>query len=126
MKQKEDKKRNCNHEVTLRKKFGETQGVNYTLDIKRYQKYLDASDLTEDQKREFIEILWGVVVQFVMLSGGNHPLQQSGMVWNGNQRMECDPAIAKLIASIFDEHDKQDQPNTNLKEAWPEGEIYDI
>ena len=121
-----EENRKAENEVTLRKKFGETQGVNYTLDIKRYQKYLDASDLTEDQKREFIEILWGVVVQFVMLSGGNHPQQQSGMVWNENQRMDRDPAIAALIASIFDKHDKQDQPNTNLKEAWPEGEIYDI
>ena len=46
-----------------------------SLDWERFGTYLDASDLTDAQKREFLETLWSLVVSFVDLGLGLHPLQ---------------------------------------------------
>ena len=48
-----------------------------TLDYELYQQYLDDSDLSEAQKQEFIETLWTIIVSFVELGFGVHPLQQA-------------------------------------------------
>jgi hypothetical protein len=46
-----------------------------SLDWELFGTYLEASDLTDAQKREFIETLWSLVVSFVDLGLGLHPLQ---------------------------------------------------
>jgi len=46
--------------------------INYEL----YEHYLEGSDLTETQKREFLDALWAVIVSFVDLGFGVHSLQQ--------------------------------------------------
>ena len=38
-----------------------------TIDWERYGRYLDDSDLTEDQKRQFLQTLWDIIVSFVDL-----------------------------------------------------------
>ena len=48
-----------------------------TIDWDLYGHYLENSDLSDDQKREFIETLWSIVVGFVDLGFGIHPLQRS-------------------------------------------------
>ena len=47
-----------------------------TIDWELYGKYLDESDLSDTEKREFLETLWSIVVSFVDLGFGVHPLQQ--------------------------------------------------
>lgn len=47
-----------------------------TLDVEKYQAYLDGADLSEAQKEEFIRTLWSIVVSFVELGFGVHPLQE--------------------------------------------------
>ncbi len=47
-----------------------------TLDYELYERYLEGSDLTEAQKREFLDALWSVIVSFATLGIGVHPLQQ--------------------------------------------------
>ena len=46
-----------------------------TIDWDRYGAYLNESSLSDDQKRAFIETLWGLVVSSVDLVLGLHPLQ---------------------------------------------------
>ena len=46
------------------------------LDYELYEHYLAECDLTEDQKREFLETLWSIIVGFVDLGFGVHPVQQ--------------------------------------------------
>lgn len=48
-----------------------------TIDYELYEQYLDDSDLSEAQKREFLETLWNIIVSFVDLGFGVHPLQQA-------------------------------------------------
>ena len=48
-----------------------------TVDYERYAHFLENADLTEDQKREFLQALWNIIVEFVSLGFGVHPLQQA-------------------------------------------------
>jgi hypothetical protein len=46
------------------------------VDIERYQAFLDGSDMTGAQKEEFLGALWSIMVSFVELGFGVHPLQE--------------------------------------------------
>lgn len=48
-----------------------------TIDYDLYQKHLDASDMNDAQKREFLDALWAIIVSFVDMGFGVHPLQQA-------------------------------------------------
>lgn len=61
------------------------------IDIDYYQSMLDDADIPEDKKREFVETLWSIVVQFVDLGFGIHPLQQA------NDQPQENQALARLI-----------------------------
>lgn len=47
-----------------------------TVDYDLYAHYLDDADLTEDQKREVLQAIWNIIVEFVSLGFGVHPAQQ--------------------------------------------------
>ncbi|MBL1438169.1 MAG: hypothetical protein COB08_018450 [Rhodobacteraceae bacterium] len=55
---------------------GNSNPPTLTIDWELYGKYLDESDLSDTEKREFLETLWSIVVSFVDLGFGVHPLQQ--------------------------------------------------
>ncbi len=70
------------HDKTRQPRQPETaaldKGAGYPaleLDYALYEQYLKDSEWTEDQKREFIDTLWSIVVQFVDLGIGVHPVQ---------------------------------------------------
>jgi hypothetical protein len=47
-----------------------------TVNVEKYQAFLDGSDMTEAQKEEFLQALWSIIVSFVELGFGVHPLQE--------------------------------------------------
>ena len=47
------------------------------VDWEVYAQMLEASDWSDDQKREFIETIWSLVMTFVDLGYGIHPVQQA-------------------------------------------------
>jgi hypothetical protein len=47
------------------------------FDAQEFAHFLDASDLTHNQKLDYIQTLWGIVLQFIDLGFGIHPLQQA-------------------------------------------------
>lgn len=47
------------------------------IDYALYESYLESSEWNDDQKREFLETLWNIIVQFVDLGFEIHPLQQA-------------------------------------------------
>ena len=49
----------------------------FTLDVEKYERYLEESDLTDEQKKEFLQTLWIIICEFVSLGFGVHPLQQA-------------------------------------------------
>ena len=64
-----------------------------TLDVEQYEKFLEDSDLTEDQKREFLETLWNIVVEFVSLGFGVHPVQQAQNACGKGDEKTTKPAL---------------------------------
>jgi len=46
-----------------------------TIDWDLYGQYLEDSDLSDAEKRQFLEALWSIVVSFVDLGFGVHPVQ---------------------------------------------------
>ncbi len=47
------------------------------VDVDAYAHFLDDSDLTDPQKEEFLQALWSIIVEFVSLGFGVHPIQQA-------------------------------------------------
>lgn len=47
-----------------------------SFDAQEYLHFLEDCDWTEDQKREFIEALWQIIVGFVDMGFDLHPIQQ--------------------------------------------------
>lgn len=45
------------------------------FDAQEFAHFLDETDLTEDQKRAYIQTIWTIVLQFVDLGFGIHPIQ---------------------------------------------------
>jgi len=68
----EDKTGKMKSELGVAKKAPPT----LTIDWELYGKYLDESDLSDAEKRKFLETLWSIVVSFVDLGFGVHPVQQ--------------------------------------------------
>jgi len=48
-----------------------------TIDYALYEKVLEDSNASDEEKREFIETLWNVIVNFIDLGFEIHPLQQA-------------------------------------------------
>lgn len=52
------------------------RSASLVFDPQAYLHFLEDCDWTEDQKREFIEALWQIVVSFVDLGFELHPVQR--------------------------------------------------
>ena len=59
----------------LRGKFEAAARRIIKVDVERYQAYLDGSSMTSQQKEDFLQALWLVMVSFVELGFEVHPLQ---------------------------------------------------
>jgi len=71
-----------------------------TIDWELYGKYLDESDLSDAEKREFLKTIWAIVVSAVDLGFGMHPVQQAA----GNiceQQAEIAKFITEQSASML-------------------------
>jgi hypothetical protein len=47
------------------------------FDAQEFAHFLAESDLTHEQKLEYIQTIWGIVLQFIDLGFGIHPVQQA-------------------------------------------------
>lgn len=48
-----------------------------TVDVEKYQAWLDDPDLTDKQKEQIVEALWQIILTFVDLGFGVAPLQDA-------------------------------------------------
>lgn len=63
-------------ENSLAGRFDASARPVLTVDVEKYQALLDDPSLSEAQKEEFLRALWSIVVTFVELGFGVHPLQE--------------------------------------------------
>lgn len=81
------------------------------IDYALYEEMLKDSQWNDEQKREFIETMWSVIVSFVDLGFGIHPAQQA--------QTECEQVedrssvVADDLVSSWD--DANDQSDANRK-----------
>lgn len=47
------------------------------IDYEKYERLLEGADITEEDRREFIETMWSIICEFVALGFGVHPVQQA-------------------------------------------------
>jgi LAS superfamily LD-carboxypeptidase LdcB len=81
--------------------------LSVTLDHALYERYLDESDLSEEQKQEFLQTLWNIIVSFVDLGFEVHPLQQA--------QEQLQPVIENNSSDKCTvSHDKDSQDTHNL------------
>ena len=52
------------------------QKPSLTVDVEKYQSYLDGSGMSDAEKEEFLQALWSIIVSFIELGFGVHPLQE--------------------------------------------------
>ena len=64
-----------------------------TVDYELYAHFLEDSDLTEEQKREFLQAIWNIIVEFVSLGFGVHPVQQAQNACGKLEEDGAKPAI---------------------------------
>lgn len=61
----------------LAKNFEASARPTLTVDVRKYEAMLDDPSLSQQQKEEFLRALWSIVVSFVELGFGVHPLQEA-------------------------------------------------
>lgn len=51
--------------------------LSIEVDYEKYAHFLESADWSEDQKREYAQMIWNIIVDFVSLGFGVHPVQQA-------------------------------------------------
>ncbi|MEL6502836.1 MAG: hypothetical protein AAFQ10_00140 [Pseudomonadota bacterium] len=88
-----------------------------TLDTALYERYLADADLTEGQKHEFLQSLWSLIVGFVDLGFGIHPLQQSGNPACGQNFDPATVLAADMVPSLMPLEPGTDKDAVEAKEG---------
>ena len=60
----------------LQENFDASAKAVVRVDIEKYQALLDSADMTDAQKEEYLQALWSIIVAFVEMGFGVHPLQE--------------------------------------------------
>ena len=77
-----------------------------TLDVSLCESYLADSGMSEDQKRKFLETLWSIIVGFVDLGFGIHPVQQALEAGSSEPASESGkPDAARRAPNQQEEHE---------------------
>ncbi len=76
------------------------------LNIEKYISQVEDFDLTEQQKREFLETLWAIMISFVDLGFGIHPVQEvcGKLLKNSANPALTAPIEVQSLQSIITEH----------------------
>lgn len=96
-------------ESTLTHAFDSSARRVLAVDVEKYQTWLDGSGLSAEQKEEFLRAVWSVVVTFVELGFGVHPLQEVC----GKESESGAPSPKQAFDRL--ESEKLDNPPTDKK-----------
>jgi len=80
---------NKNSSTSLSENFTSSAQRTITIDVARYDQYMQDTGMTQEQKEEFLRAMWTVVMTFVELGFGVHPLQQVGGQEIGGKAEKC-------------------------------------
>lgn len=81
------------------------------VDVEKYKALLDDETLSEAEKEAFLQALWSIVVAFVDLGFGVHPLQEV---------IEDEPPSTEL-KQAFDRTENTDSNGGKMRDDCPAG-----
>tara|TARA_R110002110_G_scaffold415741_2_gene654673 strand:+ start:8163 stop:8459 length:297 start_codon:yes stop_codon:yes gene_type:complete len=84
----------------------ETAPPTLTIDWDAYLPFFEDEDISKEEKHELIEALWSIVVSFVDLGFGVHPVQQA-CGKNDDPLSDTPPDLLSLLLS---EQSEQEDP----------------
>ncbi|MEQ9259694.1 MAG: hypothetical protein RIG84_11390 [Roseovarius sp.] len=96
----------ANNTSTILEAFSASARPMLSIDVAKYQEYLDGSDLTPEQKEEFLRAMWSIVVTFVELGYGVHPLQEAC----GKDREADGPPPARAFDGVISKDQETAKP----------------
>ncbi|MEM9619383.1 MAG: hypothetical protein AAF936_15620 [Pseudomonadota bacterium] len=85
----EETKENTDTKTEMERSALPTLGVDYEL----YAHYLEHSDASEEDKRALVETLWSIIMTFVDMGFGVHPVQQAQQACGQLQEILPKPAL---------------------------------
>lgn len=97
-------------EESLSNKFDLSTKPTMKVDVERYQKYLDDSDMSPAEKAEFLQSLWQIIVSFVELGYGVHPLQQVCGKNAGTVSGRAKDVMDEVSSEKAEQEDKPERP----------------
>lgn len=103
--------------IALCESFDASARASISVDIQKYAVYLEGSGMSETDQTAFLESLWSIIVNFVDLGYGVHPLQQ---VVENAEFSSLSPLKPVFLEAIENEEmdekpDKLDQPINTLE-----------
>ena len=60
----------------LSERFDASSKPSVSVDVEKYQAYLDSSEMSDSEKEEFLQALWQIILGFVEFGFGVHPVQE--------------------------------------------------
>ena len=82
----------------------ETAPPTLNIDWDAYLPFFEDEDISENDKQELIEALWSIVVSFVDLGFGVHPVQQAC----GQDDDPLNDLPPDLVSLLMEEHAQQE------------------
>lgn len=80
------------------------------VDVEKYKAFLDDPALSEAEKENFLQALWSIVVTFVDLGFGVHPLQEV---------CDEDEVPAEALKEAFDSTERAESNGKNKRDDGP-------
>ena len=77
------------------------------VDVEEFQHHLDGANLTDEEKRQYLEAVWSIIVSFVDLGFGVHPVQQA-----------CGQLASAASSAAAPEPDAVDSKDQHLNEQF--------
>lgn len=82
------------------------------VDVERYQSYLDDTGMTDQQKKDFLQAMWLVMMSFVEMGFDVHPIQhvcgKASPIGNESSTRELDKV--SFTEPYKDERDQEPRP----------------
>lgn len=95
-----------------------------TVDVERYVHFLDDADLSDNEKTQLLQTVWGIITEFVALGFGVHPLQQTKGICGKTAQVDASQKNAAQDMLYLDQsylYDNFNAAHSTEKNAAKEG-----
>ncbi len=99
--------------------------TNIKIDVKRFEPYFDDPDLTQAEREELLETIFAIVLGFVDLGFGIHPIQQAceqNDIYSEIATLDLMDLLESMSITKDDDVEKNVKRNTNpIRQSFEKG-----